>query len=346
MCHCEAAYGGGRPKHFLALFHFEKVIALLKIGSLKLKSNLILSPMAGITDLPFRMLCRKFGAELAFVEMINCRSISHKSRKIKHMLTSLPRDTPLGVQILGSEDQYILKALDVLRGHKFDILDFNAACPVKKVVRRKEGASLLQEPKKFSRILKLVVKNSPFPVTVKIRSGWDEHSVNAREMALLAQDCGASALFIHGRTKVQGYSGNVNYNIIREVKKAISIPVIASGDIFSSELAKKMFEETGCDGLAVARGCLGNPWIFKEIKEYLKSGKIIRRPKKEEVAMVLREHLDSNLDFYGEKNGVVIFRKFYIWYTKGMCKVRRLRERASRAKTRPEVEKIIAEAFA
>jgi len=318
---------------------------MLKIGSLKLKSNLILSPMAGITDLPFRMLCRKFGAELAFVEMINCRSISHKSRKTKHMLSSLPLDKPLGIQILGSEDQYILKALEVLKAHQFDILDFNAACPAKKVVRRKEGASLLQEPEKFARILKLVIKHSWLPVTVKIRSGWDKHSVNAREMAVLAQDCGVHALFIHGRTKTQGYSGGVDYNIIKEVKKAVKIPVIASGDIFSCQLAKKMFDETGCDGLAVARGCLGNPWIFKEIKEYLKSGKIIAPPEPAAVEKVLREHLDSTLDFYGEKNGVVIFRKFYIWYTKGMCKVRRLRERASRAKTRAEVEKIIQEAF-
>jgi tRNA-dihydrouridine synthase B len=301
--------------------------------------------MAGITDLPFRMLCRKFGAELAFVEMINCRSISFKSRRTKQMLSTLPKDKPLGVQILGCEEQYILKSLEVLRGYQFDLLDFNAACPAKKVVRRGEGSGLLQEPKKFAKLLKVVVKNAWIPVTVKIRAGWDKTSVNAREIALIAQDCGVNALFIHGRTKTQGYSGQVDYKIIGEVKKVLDIPVIASGDIFSGPLAKKMLDETGCAGLAVARGSLGNPWIFKEIKEYLKSGKLIDRPKEIEVAKVLREHLDSYLDFYGEKNGVVIFRKFYIWYTKGMRKVRRLRERASRAKTRPEVEKIIDEAF-
>ncbi len=318
---------------------------MLKIGKLKLKSNLILSPMAGITDLPFRMLCRRFGAELAFVEMINCRSISHKNRRTKQMLASLPKDKPLGMQILGCEEQYILKALEVLRGYEFDLLDFNAACPSKKVVRRGEGSGLLKEPKKLKKILKLVVKNSWLPVTVKIRLGWDKDSVNAKDIALLAQDCGVNALFIHGRTKTQGYSGQVDYNMIREVKKVLDIPLIASGDIFSGLLAKKMLDETGCDGLAVARGSLGNPWIFKEIKEYLKSGKIIHRPKDENIAKVLREHLDSSLDFYGERNGIVIFRKFYIWYTKGLCKVRRLRERSSRARTRPEVESIIQEAF-
>lgn len=318
---------------------------MLKIGKLKLKTNLILSPMAGITDLPFRMLCRRFGAELTFVEMINCRSISHKSRKTKQMLASLPSDRPLGVQILGSEEQYILRALDVLKGYEFDLLDFNAACPAKKVVRRGEGSSLLQEPKKFAKILKLVVKNSWLPVSVKIRAGWDGFSVNAREIALIAQDCGVNALFLHGRTKTQGYSGQVDYNIIREVKKVLGIPLIASGDVFSGLLAKKMFDETGCDGLAVARGCLGNPWIFKEIKEYLQSGKIPIRPEKKYIAKVMLEHLDASIDFHGERNGVIIFRKFYIWYTKGMCKVRRLREKASRARTRLEVEKIIQEAF-
>ena len=320
-------------------------MSMLKIGKLKLKSNLILSPMAGITDLPFRMLCRRFGAQLAFVEMINCRSISYKSRRTKQMLSSLAKDKPLGIQILGCEEQYILKSLEVLRDYEFDLLDFNAACPAKKVVRRGEGAGLLQDPKKFAKILKFIVKHAWLPVSVKIRAGWDRDSVNAREIAMLAQDCGVNALFLHGRTKAQGYSGEVDYNIIREVKKVLDIPLVASGDVFSGLLAKKMFDETGCDGLAVARGALGNPWIFKEIKEYLKSGKIISRPKKADIAKVLREHLDAYLAFYGERNGVVIFRKFYIWYTKGMRRVRRLRERASHARTRLEAEKIIQEAF-
>jgi len=318
---------------------------MLKIGKLKLKSNLILSPMAGITDLPFRMLCRKFGAELAFTEMINCRSISHKNRRTKQMLSSLVKDKPLGIQILGCEEQYILRSLEVLRGYEFDLLDFNAACPAKKVVRRNEGSGLLQDPKKFAKILKLIVKHAWLPVSVKIRAGWDRGSVNAREIAWLAQDCGVNALFLHGRTKTQGYSGQVDYNIIKEVKQVLDIPLIASGDVFSGLLAKKMFDETGCDGLAVARGSLGNPWIFKEIGEYLKTGRIISRPEAGDIVKVMLGHLDSCLDFYGEKTGVVIFRKFYIWYTKGLCKVRRLREKCSRARTRLEVEKIIQEAF-
>ena len=294
--------------------------------------------MAGITDLPFRMLCRKFGAELAFVEMINCRSISHKSRKTRHMLSTLPKDKPLGIQILGCEEKYILKGLDVLRSYKFDIMDFNAACPAKKVVRRGEGAALLKDPKKLNKILKLVVKNSKIPVTVKIRLGWDKDSVNAKEVALYAQDAGISGLFIHGRTKTQEYGGNVDYEVIAKVKKALDIPVIASGDVFSGELAKRMLSETNCDGLVIARGSFGNPWIFKEIKEFLKTGKVIPKPARAKVIKVMLEHLDASIVFYEERNGVILFRKFFAWYTKG---IRPLREKCSRAKTRLEMEAMI-----
>ncbi len=318
---------------------------MLKIGNLKLKSNLILAPMSGISDLPFRMLNREFGAELAFVEMINCRSISHKSRRTQAMLTSGKEDRPLGVQLLGCEEKFILKALDVLRGYNFEILDFNSACPAKKVVRRGEGCSLMRDPKKLGRILKLIVKNSSWPVTVKIRSGWDRESVNAKEVALSAQDCGVSALFIHGRTKIQGYSGSVDYSVIKKVKKALKIPVIASGDILSAQLAKKMFDETGCDGLSIARGSLGNPWIFKEIKEFLRIGKVISKPKIDSIVKVMLEHLDASIVFYGERNGVVIFRKFFAWYTKGFRKIRPLREKSSRAKTRQEMLKILGDAL-
>lgn len=306
---------------------------MLTIGKLKLESNLILSPMAGITDLPFRMLNREFGCELAFIEMLNCRSMSHKSRRTLRMLSSQRCDRPLGVQILGCEEGFILKALDVLKGYEFDILDFNSACPAKKVVRRGEGAALLREPKKLQSLLRLVVKNSKAPVTVKIRSGWDKDSVNAKEVALYAQDAGIKGLFIHGRTKLQGYSGNVDYEVIRKVKEALDIPVIASGDIFDRELIKKMFKETGCDGVAVARGALGNPWIFRS-----RSG----RPAKNEIVRIMIKHFNSCVDFYGERNGVVIFRKFFCWYTKGFRKIRPLREMSSRVGTKKEMLGVIS----
>ncbi|MCX5700769.1 MAG: tRNA dihydrouridine synthase DusB [Candidatus Omnitrophica bacterium] len=314
---------------------------MLKLGNLKLKSNLILAPMAGVSDLPFRMLNRKFGAELAFVEMINARSVSHKSRRTQGMLSSSDLDKPLGIQLLGCEERFILKALEVLSKHDFNILDFNAACPAKKVVRRGEGAGLLKEPKKLNKLLKLVVKNSKLPVTVKIRIGWDKDSINAKDVALYAQDAGIVGLFVHGRTKAQGYSGAVDYSAIKSVKKVLSIPLIASGDIFSPQLAKKMFDETGCDGLAIARGSLGNPWIFKEIKEYLKNGKILLRPSIDAVVKIMLKHLDASIAFYGEKNGVVIYRKFFGWYTKGFSRIRPLREKSSRAKSKEEMVEII-----
>jgi tRNA-dihydrouridine synthase B len=314
---------------------------MLKIGTLKLKSNLILAPMAGITDLPFRMLNRKFGCELAFVEMINSSSISYKSKRTQKMISSNKFERPLGIQLLGCEEKFMQRAMDVINEYDFDILDFNAACPVKKVVRRGEGAALLKDPGKLSRILKIVVKKTKVPVTVKIRSGWDKDSVNAVEVASSCQDAGASGVFIHGRTRAQGYSGVVDYGIIREVKKAIKIPVIASGDIFSPQFAKRMFDETGSDAVIVARGALGNPWIFREITQYLKSGKIIDRPSPQQVAQVAIEHLKMCVDFYGERNGAIIFRKFFSRYTKGFRKVRRLRELSSRVKTREEMAEII-----
>jgi tRNA-dihydrouridine synthase B len=298
--------------------------------------------MAGVSDLPFRLLNRRFGCELCFVEMLNVRSVSYRSRRTQAMLSSGPEDKPLGVQILGCEPKFILRALDVLRKYAFDILDFNAACPVKKVVRRGEGAGLLKEPKKLAELLKLVVKESWVPVTVKIRSGWDKHSCNARQTALLCEDAGVQGIFIHGRTKEQGYSGCVDYKIIRDVKKAVGVPLIASGDIFSAALAKKMLDETGCDGLSVARGGLGNPWIFREIREFLEEGKIVRRPSPDEIIKTMSEHLGMCVDFYGERNGVVIFRKFFSWYTRGFRRVRPLREASSRAKTSTEMARIIA----
>lgn len=319
---------------------------MLEIGGLELSSNLILSPMAGISDLPFRVLNRKFGCELAFVEMINARALGHKSKKTHSMLSTNPHDRPLGVQLLGCEAKFIQKAMDVLQKYEFDVLDFNAACPAKKVTRRGEGASLLNDPKKLNQLLKLVVKNSKVPVTAKIRAGWDKDSLNAKEAASYAQDAGIKALFIHGRSKSQGYSGCVDYKIIKSVKDALSIPVIASGDILSAPLAKKMFDETGCSGIAVARGSLGNPWIFREIQEFIKNGKIILRPKPKEIIGVMLEHLDLGIDFYGEKTGVVIFRKFISWYTKGFCKIRPLREKASRVKTKEEIFKLSEEFIA
>ncbi len=314
---------------------------MLKIGDLKLHSNLILAPMSGVSDLPFRKLNHKFGCELAFIEMINARCLGHKSKKTAEMMSTDKIDKPLGAQLLGCEPAYIERAMEVMAKYSFDVLDFNAACPERKVIRRGEGASLLKEPRKLQELLEIVVKRSSVPVTVKIRTGWDSASLNAPEVASHAQDTGIKAIFIHGRTKQQLYSGSVDYETIRKVKKSVRIPVIGSGDIFSPQLAKKMFDETGCDGILVARGALGNPWIFEEISHYLKTGKELPKPEMEEIIRTMLKHLDLSVDFFGPKYGVVIFRKFFGWYTKGFRKIRPLRETISRLKTRKDVEDVI-----
>jgi len=273
--------------------------------------------------------------------MISARALVYQSKTTEKMLTTNPDDRPLGVQLLGNDPGVILRALEILRKYPFDLIDFNAACPVNKVTRKGEGAAMLREPSKLGLALRALVENSHLPVTVKIRSGWDEDSVNAGEVALHAQDAGVSAVFIHGRTRAQGYRGKVDYRIIREVKRLLRIPVIASGDAFSPQLIKKMFDETGCDGVAIARGALGNPWIFRETAEYIKSGALHARPGIGEIIETMSRHLNLCCDYYGEKAGTVLFRKFFGWYAKGIPDVTSLRNKAFRAETKDLMREII-----
>lgn len=299
--------------------------------------------MAGITDLPFRMLNRSFGCRFAFAEMISARSLVYGSRTTEQMLSTAPGDRPLGLQLLGNDPEVITRAVEIVREYRFDLLDLNAACPVSKVIKRGEGAGMLREPRKVAEALKAMVRFSPVPVTVKIRSGWDERTVNAVEVARLAQDAGISALFIHGRTRAQGYRGRVDYGIIREVKSVLQIPVIASGDTLSPRLIKRMFDETGCDGITIARGALGNPWIFREAAEFLERGSLPQRPSVHELADTMIRHLDLYSASYGEKAAVVLFRKFFGWYAKGIPDVTSLRVEAFRAETRERLLEIIEE---
>lgn len=300
--------------------------------------------MASISDLPLRTLNHRYGCELAFVEMINARCLGYKSRKTQEMLSTNEQDRPLGVQLLGCEETYIRKALGIIFRYRFDVLDFNAACPERKVVRRGEGASLLKDPRKLHTLLSLVVKQTRgrVPVTVKIRSGWDAASINAVDVALACQDAGVAAVFIHGRTQQQCYSGTVDYRIIARVKKALRIPVIGSGDVFSAQLALRMIERTGCDAVLVARGMLGNPWIFRELKAAFAGKPLPRRPSLKVIADTMAEHLKLCVDFHGERVGVMVFRKFCIWYTWGMPSTRPLREKATQAKTAADVLDVIA----
>ncbi len=316
---------------------------MLKIGPLTLNLPFVLAPMAGITDLPFRMVCRRYGCELAFVEMTSAKALVYENKKTEKMIVARPEDRPLGIQLLGTDVEFILRALDIVRKYEYDIIDFNAACPVKKVTSKGEGAGMMKEPHKLGQLLKAIVEHSDVPITVKIRAGWNEKSMNAREVGLYAQDAGIHGLFIHGRTRSQGYSGRVDYNIIREVKEALDIPVIGSGDVFSASHVKKMFDETGCDGVAIARGALGNPWIFRETEEFLRTGILPARPQRQEVSDIMAAHLRSITAIHGPAPAPVVFRKLFVWYTKGFRDVKPLKERVFRAKTEEEMLELINE---
>jgi len=315
---------------------------VLSIGNVEVISPLVLAPMSGISDLPYRLINRSFGCGLAFTEMISATALAHKSKNTLKMLSTTKDDRPLGVQLLGGDPEIIKRALDIVNEYAFNIIDFNAACPVSKVVSGGKGAGLLREPEKLQKLLKVIVDNTNIPVTVKIRIGWDETSVNTVELALRAKDAGVRGLFIHGRTKKQGYSGTVDYNIIRKVKESLQIPVIASGDALTSALIRKLFDETGCDGVAIARGALGNPWIFRETVEHLKTGAVTCSPDVYEITQTMKEHLTLNIAFHGENIGVIHFRKFFAWYARGMA-VKELKGRAFRAVTRDDMLRLIDE---
>ena len=315
---------------------------MLFIGNLTLTSPLVLAPMAGISDLPYRMINRSFGCGLAFTEMISATALAYKSANTLRMLSTHPDDRPLGVQIMGREPELIKRALDNISGLAFDMIDFNAACPVRKVASKGRGAGLLQEPLVLQKLLKLIVGYTDLPVTVKIRSGWDETSINAVDTAVRAQDAGVKGLVIHGRTRKQMYCGEVDYDIIRKVKETLSIPVIASGDALTPALIKKMFDETGCDGVAVARGALGNPWIFRQTTGHLTSGAVPSGPGIDEIAQAMKQHLNLIVEFLGERVGIIHFRKFFAWYIRGMS-VKEMKARAFVACTQEEMLRLIEE---
>jgi tRNA-dihydrouridine synthase B len=303
----------------------------LSIGNITISPPLILAPMSGVSDLTYRLISRSFGAPFAFTEMISARALTYRNKRCLDMLVSSPADRPLGVQLLGNDPDVLLAALDVLEAHQFDLVDLNAACPVAKVVRRGEGAGLLREPSRVAKLLGVLVTRVKVPVTIKIRAGWDERSINAREVAIVAEDAGAAAIFVHGRTRSQGYKGEVDYRIIRAVKEAVKIPVVGSGDVFSAELAMKMLEETGCDGVAMARGAMGNPWIFNQTVALLSGEEHIPTPAPDEIVSAMKEHLALLVESLGEKLGVVVFRKFFVWYARGFHHIRALRVKALRA---------------
>jgi tRNA-dihydrouridine synthase B len=317
---------------------------MLQIGNIKIPSRCVLAPLAGISDLPFRIINREHGCEFAYTEMISARSLVYDSRKTVQMMMTSEKDVPLGLQLLGSDPDVLAEATEIVNAMKNVVLiDLNAACPVNKVVSKDEGSALMKDPKRLQLLLRSIVTHTSLPVTVKIRSGWNDISVNARDVALHARDAGISGLCIHGRTRSQGYHGGVDYDVINEVKECLDIPVIGSGDALSPALIKKMFDTTGCDGVAIARGAFGNPWIFRETGQFIKTGDIPARPGLDELMRTMLRHLDMQCLHFGDSRGTIMFRKLFSWYVKSLPNIRKLREKAFHVSSRDEMTAIITE---
>lgn len=290
----------------------------LTIGGVTLENNIVLAPMAGVTDLPFRLLCRELGAGLVCMEMVSAKAIYYNNKNTEGLMEIHPAECPASLQLFGSDPDILGEMAKRIEDRPFAFLDFNMGCPVPKVVNNGEGSALMKNPVLAGKIFESLVKSTKKPVTVKIRKGFDEAHVNAVEIAKIAEECGIAAIAVHGRTREQYYSGKADWNIIAEVKNAVRIPVIGNGDVTGAESAERMIQETGCDGVMIGRGAQGNPWIFREISQYFETGIIPGLPTKQEKKELILRHAALQLEIKGEYTGVREMRKHLSWYTVGM----------------------------
>ena len=315
----------------------------MNIGNVKLDNPYILAPMAGVTDLPFRLLCKEQGAGLLCMEMISAKALIYGNRNTKQLLEIHPEEYPVSLQLFGSDPEIMSEAARRIEDRPFQILDINMGCPVPKVVKNGEGSALMNDPGLVRRIVEKVSRAIQKPVTVKIRKGFDDQHVNAVEIARIAEDAGASAVAVHGRTREQYYSGKADWDIIRQVKEAVSIPVIGNGDVVSGASALAMMEETGCDGVMIGRGAQGNPWIFSDLLEYERTGKLRTRPGADEIREMMLRHARLQIRDKGEYLGIREMRKHVSWYTKGLPGSARLREAINQVESYEELEQLLSE---
>lgn len=315
----------------------------LKIGTVELENNLILAPMAGVTDLPFRVLCKEQGAGLICMEMVSAKGILYNNKNTEQLLSIDEREHPVSLQLFGSDPEIMSQMAKRIEDRPFDILDINMGCPVPKIVNNGDGSALMKNPLLAGQIIEKTVRAIAKPVTVKIRKGFDENHVNAVEMAHIAEESGAAAVAVHGRTREQYYAGKADWDIIRQVKEAVHIPVIGNGDIFMPEDAVAMQRQTGCDGLMIARGAQGNPWIFSRINHYLETGELLEKPPVEEMTQMILRHARMQIEFKGELAGMREMRKHAAWYTGGYQHASKLRSRINEVATYEELEELLQE---
>lgn len=290
----------------------------MKIGNVELANRVFLAPMAGVTDMPFRVLCKEQGCGLVYTEMVSAKGMHYQDEKSTRLTLLAEGEKPGAVQIFGSEPEIMAGVVEKLNGSDASLIDINMGCPAPKITKNGEGSALMKRPQLVEKIVKAVVGVSKKPVTVKIRKGWDEDSVNAVEIARIAEACGASAVAVHGRTREQYYSGKADWNIIRQVKQAISIPVIGNGDVTGPREAKRLFEDTGCDAIMIGRGAQGNPWIFSRILTFLETGDIESEPTPEEKINTIIRHMNMLIEHKGERTGILEMRSHIAWYIKGL----------------------------
>jgi len=309
----------------------------LTIGNVTLDNNIILAPMAGVSDLPFRLLCRELGAGLVCMEMVSAKAIYYNNKNTDTLMEIHPEEGPASLQLFGSDPVIISEMAKRIEERPFAFLDINMGCPVPKVVNNGEGSALMKNPKLVEEILSSLVKAVKKPVTVKIRKGFDDNNVNAVEIAKIAEGCGVAAVAVHGRTREQYYSGHADWDIIARVKDAVNIPVIGNGDVTSPQAAEELIKQTGCDGVMIGRGAQGNPWIFREVTQYLENGELVASPTNQEKKELILRHAALQLEYKGEYTGVREMRKHLSWYTVGLPHSARFRQMINTMETMEEL---------